>query len=1185
MSINSALFTGVSGLFAQSNAIGAISDNIANSNTVGYKRAVTPFSTLVTTQATSTSFSPGGVRTSPGINSAQQGLLQSTTNTTDLAISGNGMFIVNTQAETDPQTGSGATLFTRAGQFQPDEDGFLRNTAGYYLQGFRLGPDGEPVNGDPAPNSLDNLETIRIEQNRIEGAPSTELDFRANLPSEVTNPGGVRTLTSSFVQGFDFDGNQGGTRFYNVTVRSPIGQDNTLTFEAAENPDDTRLVLGGNNLLTPSLNTLDVTAFEFNLQIAGQQVGGDLTAAPPEATVQAQPPGTTIPQIAEILEDEIQALGVGFQEVTVRATPQGQLEIFDPTGRTIDLQIGATGQLLPGPPVGYAAGQLSNLSPSSPSFGVESAARLTGAVGLSGGNPVTLTIGGIAVGPTGTSTSAAGTPPDVVRANFETIVSELQTGIDGNAALAGYQLTISGNDLIVRDAFGREVPVEITDGTAINSNTAIEPTPSLSDILPSNNLNVALSIGGIDVDTRGISSVTSSRDLITRLTSAIDRSEIDVSTIRLETDAQNRLVIIDDFGRQIDFSISSETQVVSDEFVDGSSSVFPGDFSASLLRVGDVDVDFAGLTGATSIINLASDIQGRVNSAGLTGVTVTASSEENTLRIVDEQGRSIQFDLQASEPARAAPTAPPGDVNIAGNTTTISNFPEAFGFSFFQSPRDLSSSVISFTDTTGVGRDITNGNTNFASVSSATDFANQLTAAAVALGFTGFQASISGDDLVIDGSNLTSGAPFDDITNLLFAFGVAESSLGPDLVPANNEVAAGANYSVSIAEDVTALQDGQFVAGGTAFGSDTTGPAEEVSPLDAARNLEDAILQGLRDLALEQNIAAPTDIGISVATNANGVATLAISDASEVGGFRLVSADTLDAAGQFLEAAEIGFFNDIENVDPITTPLEYFDNLGNPRLLDLTFTPQGEPGLWQLTVANREDRVNGIVGSLLIQFSSEEPNIGAIDTVSFPQGSPPATLLNANGVEITDPETLNAGDPLRLLLSLDNGVDTADGPEPQEQSMILDLGFIGDREGITQFAGDFTPTEIRRDGFAVGNFDRVEVGQDGTVNAVFDNGQIIPIFQVPLVNFTNVNGLSAVSGNAFQQTLDSGDFTVGTAGSGPFGTIDGSTLEQSTVDIAEEFTNLIVAQRAYSSNARVITTADELLQETTNLIR
>lgn len=133
MSLYGALFAGVSGLSAQSTAMGAIADNVTNINTIGYKGTKTNFATFVTRQVSSTSYSAGGVQSRPRTGVDIQGLLQSSTSSTDVGISGAGFFVVSKQALNS--TGFG---YSRAGSFKIDKDGYLQNVGGYYLQGWPL---------------------------------------------------------------------------------------------------------------------------------------------------------------------------------------------------------------------------------------------------------------------------------------------------------------------------------------------------------------------------------------------------------------------------------------------------------------------------------------------------------------------------------------------------------------------------------------------------------------------------------------------------------------------------------------------------------------------------------------------------------------------------------------------------------------------------------------------------------------------------------------------------------------------------------------------------------------------------------------------------------------------------------------------------------------------------------------
>lgn len=177
MSINSAMLAGVSGLTANSAALAAISQNIANVNTVGYKRTQGDFSTVINRQS-SGGYSAGGVQAQVRNFTSKEGLLQNTTSNTDLGISGQGFFVVTEKPEnlevTDPR------LFTRAGSFSIDNLGYLKNTAGLYLQGWLVDGEGN-INTDPS--DLSRLRSINVGSVGGTAEATTRVSLNANLRS------------------------------------------------------------------------------------------------------------------------------------------------------------------------------------------------------------------------------------------------------------------------------------------------------------------------------------------------------------------------------------------------------------------------------------------------------------------------------------------------------------------------------------------------------------------------------------------------------------------------------------------------------------------------------------------------------------------------------------------------------------------------------------------------------------------------------------------------------------------------------------------------------------------------------------------------------------------------------------------------------------------------------------------
>jgi len=175
LSLYSALYSGVSGLGAQSSAMATVADNITNINTIGYKGVTAEFRTMVTDGRLRSSYSAGGVAAAPQAMISKQGLLQASTGDTDLGIDGAGFFVT--------RSGSGPNAevsFTRAGAFKPDLEGFLRNTSGYYLQGWRLDAQGNYLDT----GSLDALEPVRLSELTGSAAATSRIQLRANLQSD-----------------------------------------------------------------------------------------------------------------------------------------------------------------------------------------------------------------------------------------------------------------------------------------------------------------------------------------------------------------------------------------------------------------------------------------------------------------------------------------------------------------------------------------------------------------------------------------------------------------------------------------------------------------------------------------------------------------------------------------------------------------------------------------------------------------------------------------------------------------------------------------------------------------------------------------------------------------------------------------------------------------------------------------
>jgi flagellar hook protein FlgE len=257
--------------------------------------------------------------------------------------------------------------------------------------------------------------------------------------------------------------------------------------------------------------------------------------------------------------------------------------------------------------------------------------------------------------------------------------------------------------------------------------------------------------------------------------------------------------------------------------------------------------------------------------------------------------------------------------------------------------------------------------------------------------------------------------------------------------------------------------------------------------------------------------------------------------------------------------------------NPLNLSVEYFDNLGTSQSIDVTYQPTvpGAPGLsnqWTMTL--RDSAQGGaVIGVYTLTFDATRGAGGTLASVTQPLVLPDGT---------PDPGGATIGQP---YAGSGFEVNVAGGP------IAITIGALNDGTVMTQLSDSFAPTAITKDGFPVGNMTSIEIDGNGFLRANFDTGITRVLYQIPLVDVPNPNGLRAEDNQTFTLSNDSGSFFLWDAGDGPTGDIVGFALEESATDVAGELTQLIQTQRAYSSNAKVIQTVDEMLQETTNIKR
>lgn len=238
--------------------------------------------------------------------------------------------------------------------------------------------------------------------------------------------------------------------------------------------------------------------------------------------------------------------------------------------------------------------------------------------------------------------------------------------------------------------------------------------------------------------------------------------------------------------------------------------------------------------------------------------------------------------------------------------------------------------------------------------------------------------------------------------------------------------------------------------------------------------------------------------------------------------------------------------------------VEYYDNLGSSQTLGITYTPTvpatGTSNEWTMQIT---DSASGgaVIGEYTMTFNDSRSAGGSLASVTAVSGG------------AYDPATGS------VVVNVDGG------------PMEINLGMIGESDGFTQLSDTFAPASVTKDGSEVGTMVGVEVDPQGYVRANYDSGASRVIFKIPLVDVPNLNGLKSLDNQTYLPSSDSGSYFLWDAGDGPTGEVASYAQEESATDVATELTDMIKTQRAYSSNAKVIQTVDEMLQETTNIKR
>ena len=362
-------------------------------------------------------------------------------------------------------------------------------------------------------------------------------------------------------------------------------------------------------------------------------------------------------------------------------------------------------------------------------------------------------------------------------------------------------------------------------------------------------------------------------------------------------------------------------------------------------------------------------------------------------------------------------------------------------------------------------------------------------------------------------------------------------------------------------------------------------------------NAQGALLTGYNVTNFNNPAAEPT-----VAAGGNPVPLVIPTERMNAKATTQASLETaLDAGAEI----KTGAFN-ADDADSYnwSTPNTVFDSLGNAHSVNLYFTKtaanswsvNGEMALGEESnlprtvdadaTYNGFDPVAG--GNGRYEFSDGDHNYTAYVSgasanpdgsfsggqIRYVQQLPASTLsFNANG-NLTEAGQQNKPDTLGAS-TVAYSLNAQNGSAP--------INFSFDFAGSSQTAQEFSASTPQQNGYVSGDLTAINIGKDGMIRGSYSNGQAINVGQIALASFRNEQGLSPVGGNAWVETAESGQPGLGVAGTGQFGSLLGSTLEGSNVDLSQQLVEMIIAQRNYQANAQTIKTQDQVLQTAVNL--
>jgi flagellar hook protein FlgE len=1261
MSLYGALFSGVSGLKSQANKLGVISDNVANVNTVGYKGGNGLFETLVTSATTTSAYSPGGVLGGNRLLVSKQGLLQATDSPTDIAISGNGFYVVNQSAD-----GAGQVFYTRSGSFRADSTGNFRNASGFYLQAWPLDREGRlpgAAGNTTYTTSSANLNSLRVVnvQNLTGSAAATSaVQLGANLnasqsvfagaagsitmdslstsnrniaakdiivPSSVNHVARGDKINITTGDGLSFSYRYGGFTF-GRSVNDALGSDSgeallTNSTGLGTNPfaltDGSNVVtvthtahgLEDGAVITLSGNSNDIAGIpssEFNGRFVVNVIDEDTytfevsTSASVDADAVDNSVVTTNGANASVTVDVGnsnysvgQSITIAGSQVVNGITINGTHTITAVSGTTVTWATNTTTPpTIPAQAFSTAVGT-SNVTVTIPSgqntYVAGQTIVIAGALAMNGvtinGTRTITAVSGNDITFAGTGTAAtvtlANDPITFSAATLDpTVIIDLGVGGAANYSV-GDTITIAGAGTV------NGVPINGSHViTAIVGDTvryvATGETASATTAGGGASVTAYQSTGGGASATNfkpagGGTAITTSFDAgggaaITSVTRPFGGSILDA--INTETRFLATTGTTGFTANALKFNITTAaTGTVTFTYTSASPDVRQKQFNnlsnlaASINEVTGLSARvvsnqlYVGATDANAAVTFSNG-----STVGTEGPPVQAGIDWvrelglKNIPIGTNRFSTLQglYNLATTDAGISARLE-----NPLGDTTLRINVDD---------PLD----TINFADSPTV--------TALATITSNTPITTVSGSTAIVVTHAANPGVTNGDFVTLDGSAMANtttipvSAPFStaaagaDPTITVDITGLGQTFVAGQLVTfagatAVNGVDVNGTWTVVTASSTSLT----FVATGeTSTGAGAGGGAAGTSSYGSFNGIPLSDLSGRFEVS---NVSAN-----SYTINVNTKATS--SGSTGYAGLIVTPHNNLGSL-----VAELGLVTSLNGAAYTPQSTSDFGPAYSPT--DTTLNMASGSIASQFSRPIRIYDAQGGGHDLNVSFLKTAVNTWAIEVYAIPADDISSSL--PDGLIAYGNVVFNGDGTLRQVDSTLSDAATITWTNGAASSAVS-FGWgttgepgVGAADGLSQYNAAYKVSFANQNGAPVGELTGVSITELGIVVASYSNGQTQSLYKIPVADFANPDQLQSSTGNVFSQSADSGEFNLRQAGTSGVGKIAASSLEASNVELSAELTDMIIAQRSYQANAKVISTSDNMLEQLNQIIR